>query len=513
MLGGLSAQAAPTRTVSRPEARQPERTQPSPTDGEASGSASDPKPEVSTAEIPDTADDAAPTDAVVAAAAVVVDPKITPMRVPDTMLAAVASAASAQGGASDDSADQAGSLVVGPTAVSTAASTTALTTALTAVTAQPRVTSAAADSRKPTTTTRDATAPTAAMTAQDSEVSAEAFGAGSTNESTDTDAHSAREGARQSAAEASRAQQSKAAAAARTAADPLAKLMESARVVVERNASDRSGASASAQAIAGRLNDVEASVARDRVTKAIDGGFLQREGAAGVTTGSATAANASVTANAVQPASGQTAPAGATFPIDAGTAGAAPAPDLALPTEADAHPSAQLAAKGIAILGNQRGGAITMRLEPPALGQLRIELQIQQGAVVADFTAATPEARVLLEANLGMLRERLESQGLSVERISVHGGRGTESASPVAAPAGGDARQEGAGARSDSGDRGDRSGTRQDAAGGESRGRRDGDARAQRDRTDAARTGEPRGFAAALHGETALRTEPMRRAG
>ena len=68
-----------------------------------------------------------------------------------------------------------------------------------------------------------------------------------------------------------------------------------------------------------------------------------------------------------------------------------------------------------------------MRLEPPALGQLRIELHINQGAVVADFTAATPEARILLEANLGMLRERLESQGLSVERISVHGGRAAES--------------------------------------------------------------------------------------
>jgi hypothetical protein len=119
----------------------------------------------------------------------------------------------------------------------------------------------------------------------------------------------------------------------------------------------------------------------------------------------------------------------------------------------------------------------------------------------------------LLEANLGMLRERLESQGLSVERISVHGGRGTESTAAVAAPAGSDARQDGAGARSDSGDRGDRSNTRQDAAGGESRGRRDGDARAQRDRTDAAREGVSRGFAAALHGETARRTEPMRRAG
>jgi hypothetical protein len=112
-----------------------------------------------------------------------------------------------------------------------------------------------------------------------------------------------------------------------------------------------------------------------------------------------------------------------------------------------------------------------------------------------------------------MLRERLESQGLSVERISVHGGRGTESSAPVAAPAGSDARQDGASARSDGGERGDRSNARQDAAGGESRGRRDGDARAQRDRMDAARSGEPRGFAAALDGERALRTEPMRRAG
>jgi len=332
-----------------------------------------------------------------------------------------------------------------------------------------------------------------------------------TSDAAARDAAAAARAAGSNEAEPSRAQRANAAAAKPTT-DPLAKLIESARIVVERSATDRSGASASAQAIAGRLNDVEVSVARDRAAKAIDGGFLQREGAAAGTAGAAPAATASVTANAVQPASGATAPAGATFPIDAGTAGAAPAPDLALPTEADAHPSAQLAAKGIAILGNQRGGAITMRLEPPALGQLRIELQIQQGAVVADFTAATPEARVLLEANLGMLRERLESQGLSVERISVHGGRGTESASPVAAHAGGDARQEGAGARSDGGDRGDRSGTRQDAAGGESRGRRDGDARAQRDRMEAARTGEPRGFAAALHGETALRTEPMRRA-
>lgn len=460
---------------------------------------------MSAEEIPDTTDDAAAAGAVVAALPVVIEPKITPMRVPDAMPAAVEPAVPTEDGGSGDATAATTSRMTLPTA------------APTKVAAQASPTAAAIDPREPASHTREDAAPVTARPAQDGQISSDPddtdSSTASSTASIEVDAPAAREHARQSAAEASRAQQSKAATAARTAADPLAKLMESARVVVERSASDRSGASASAQAIAGRLNEVEASVARDRVTKAIDGGFLQRAEAATATTSSATAATASMNANAAQSATGPAVPAGATLPTDAGTAGAAPAPDLALPTEADAHPSAQLAAKGIAILGNQRGGAITMRLEPPALGQLRIELQIQQGAVVADFTAATPEARVLLEANLGMLRERLESQGLSVERISVHGGRGTESASPVAAPAGSDARQDGAGARSDSGDRGDRSGARQDAAGGESRGRRDGDARAQRDRMDAARTGEPRGFAAALHGETALRTEPMRRAG
>jgi hypothetical protein len=81
----------------------------------------------------------------------------------------------------------------------------------------------------------------------------------------------------------------------------------------------------------------------------------------------------------------------------------------------------------------------------------------------------------LLEANLGMLRERLESQGLTVERMSVHGGnRGTETA-PATPSQSGDPRQDTNGNASDGRDRGDRSGDRQDAAGGESRGRNDTD--------------------------------------
>jgi len=295
-------------------------------------------------------------------------------------------------------------------------------------------------------------------------------------------------------------------AATGAASDPLARLIEQAKPAIER-----AQTAPAADAVAGRLAEVEGAIARSRVQQSVEQGRLT------ITSSNDTSpATTTITATAVQSAGGRdgAAASGGFGGGDAGTAFAGPAADLASAlADGEAHPAAQLAAKGVGLLANQRGGAITMRLEPPALGALRIELMVRQGAVVADFTAATPEARVLLEANLGMLRERLESQGLSVERISVHGGRGTESAASATAQGGGDARQEGAGARSDGGERGERSGTRQDAAGGESRGRRDGEPRGGRERTDAQRQEGPRGFAATLTGETAQRTEPKRRAG
>jgi flagellar hook-length control protein FliK len=310
--------------------------------------------------------------------------------------------------------------------------------------------------------------------------------------------------------------------------DPLARLLDQAQAVLERSQS-----APVTDAIAGRLAEVENTIARARAAQSLDEGRVTMTASdeasaarpmAVATDAEVPMASADMGAGSSQPTSGREvqvpqqvgstgAGSGAIGATNAGTAFSGPAADLASVGDGEPHPAAQLAAKGVGLLANQRGGAITMRLEPPALGALRIELMVRHGAVVADFTAATPEARVLLEANLGMLRERLESQGLSVERISVHGGRGTESAAPVAAQGGGDARQDGASARSDSGDRGERSGTRQDAAGGESRGRRDGEPRGGRERTDAQRQDTPRGFAAALSGVTAQRTEPMRRAG
>ena len=304
--------------------------------------------------------------------------------------------------------------------------------------------------------------------------------------------------------------------------DPLARLLENAQVAMQDAMQSQRGNSANP--VAARLAQVEGTIARDRVSKAVtDGGASIETTTRAQPDADASASGAAAVDAQNALASGMFAPIAGTNDanaaassgigaLDAGSASAGLASDLVAATREELPPAAQLAAKGAGILASQRGGSITMRLEPPALGQLRIELQINQGAVVADFTAATPEARVLLEANLGMLRERLESQGLSVERITVHGGRGTEAAATLTAPADSQPRQDGADARNDRGHQGDRSSSRQDAAGGESRGRRDGDLRGNRERTDAQRQGTARGFAGVLHGETARRTEPMRRA-
>ncbi len=187
---------------------------------------------------------------------------------------------------------------------------------------------------------------------------------------------------------------------------------------------------------------------------------------AGAAIASAASAGSTTTGIALPTAMPQPSIAAGLTALGGAFGGGGPAADLARQPSDGATPAAQLAAKGLGILANQRGGAITMRLEPPALGQLRIQLQVSQGAVVADFTAATAEARALLEANLGMLRERLESQGLSVERITIHGARSAD----AAAQSSGDQRQD-QGGNADARDRGGE--RRQDAAGGESRGRRD----------------------------------------
>ncbi|MCC6660869.1 MAG: flagellar hook-length control protein FliK [Phycisphaerales bacterium] len=72
----------------------------------------------------------------------------------------------------------------------------------------------------------------------------------------------------------------------------------------------------------------------------------------------------------------------------------------------------------------QRGGTVTMRLAPDALGQVRVALTLHGGRVDATFEATTDQARKLLEGNMTVLRAALEAHGLTVDRLGVQATEG-----------------------------------------------------------------------------------------
>jgi flagellar hook-length control protein FliK len=64
-------------------------------------------------------------------------------------------------------------------------------------------------------------------------------------------------------------------------------------------------------------------------------------------------------------------------------------------------------------------GSIRLRLSPPELGSLRLEITVRQGLMNARVEAETPTARNLLLDNLPALRERLAQQEIKVKQFDV----------------------------------------------------------------------------------------------
>jgi flagellar hook-length control protein FliK len=67
----------------------------------------------------------------------------------------------------------------------------------------------------------------------------------------------------------------------------------------------------------------------------------------------------------------------------------------------------------------REGGAVRMRLHPPELGSLRVEITVRNGQMTAQIEAETSTAKNLLLDNLPALRERLAEQNIKVERFDV----------------------------------------------------------------------------------------------
>jgi len=78
----------------------------------------------------------------------------------------------------------------------------------------------------------------------------------------------------------------------------------------------------------------------------------------------------------------------------------------------------QRVARAFEALG-QRRGTVRLRLHPPELGSLRLEVTVQRGMMTARLETETHAARNLLLDNLPALRERLAQQDIRVQQFQV----------------------------------------------------------------------------------------------
>jgi flagellar hook-length control protein FliK len=67
----------------------------------------------------------------------------------------------------------------------------------------------------------------------------------------------------------------------------------------------------------------------------------------------------------------------------------------------------------------ERGGTLQLRLSPPELGAMRIELLVKDGVLTASLETETPAARRVLLDNLPSLRDRLAEQNIRIEKFDV----------------------------------------------------------------------------------------------
>lgn len=68
---------------------------------------------------------------------------------------------------------------------------------------------------------------------------------------------------------------------------------------------------------------------------------------------------------------------------------------------------------------HDRGGELKLRLSPPELGSLRLQVQMNDGVLTARIEAETREAQQIITDNLIVLRDRLAQQDIRVERLTV----------------------------------------------------------------------------------------------
>lgn len=76
--------------------------------------------------------------------------------------------------------------------------------------------------------------------------------------------------------------------------------------------------------------------------------------------------------------------------------------------------------RGVLAAMNSQSGSVTIRLHPAALGQLRVQVQMEKsGGVSAKFEASSSKAKDAISKGVGALRESLDERGIELTRVAV----------------------------------------------------------------------------------------------
>jgi flagellar hook-length control protein FliK len=176
------------------------------------------------------------------------------------------------------------------------------------------------------------------------------------------------------------------------------------------------GATPAADSASAATSSIDANLAPDiptlreqRATSAVDS-LSQPDSSSPSATTKPSATNSSSTAALPQPGTPGTASA------SSGTTTAA-SPDTNL-SQADRVRFVQRVEQAFQDLSGP-GGSIRLRLSPPELGSLRIDISVAKGILTARVEAETPAARNVLLDNLPALRERLAQHDIKVQRFDV----------------------------------------------------------------------------------------------
>lgn len=122
-----------------------------------------------------------------------------------------------------------------------------------------------------------------------------------------------------------------------------------------------------------------------------------------------TAPTATVEVNPIAPAP----------PSAAGVNAAGAAQPTAGLADVDGERVAEQAMRGLRGAIAQKGGGVTLRLNPGELGQIKIQVDMQGGMVKAQIHTVTETARTLLQQQIHSLKASLEGHGLTVESLNV----------------------------------------------------------------------------------------------